>query len=145
MLVNMTKSTFHYLGLQGEDLEIFKVAFPYNFVELSEGFRYLGYFLKTGNYKVEDWRWLIAKFEKRIGHWCNRWLSLGGRFVLIKVVLESQPVYWMALAAIPVSVLNKIRQIIFTFLWSGCSEKQHIHLCSWDFIARPKHLGGWGL
>jgi hypothetical protein len=23
--------------------------------------------------------------------WCNRWLSLGGRFTLIKSVLEGQP------------------------------------------------------
>jgi hypothetical protein len=67
MLVNMTKSTFHYLGLQGEELENFKDAFPYNFVELSKGFRYLGYFLKASKYKVEYWRWLIENFEKRIG------------------------------------------------------------------------------
>jgi hypothetical protein len=145
MKVNLTKSTFHYFGIQGEILEKFKEAFPYNFVDLSEGFRYLRYFLKAEKYKVEEWRWLIAKFEKRIGHWCNRWLSLGGRFILIKAVLESQPVYWMALAAIPVSVLNKIRQLIFNFLWSGCSEKQHLHLCSWEIIAKPKLLGGWGL
>jgi hypothetical protein len=72
MLVNMTKLTFHYSGIQGEDLENFKDAFPYNFFELFEVFKYLVYFLKTGKYKVEDWRWLIAKFEKRIGHWCNR-------------------------------------------------------------------------
>jgi hypothetical protein len=119
MLVNLTKSTFHHSGIQGEVLENFKEVFPYNFVDLSEGFRYLGYFLKSRKYKAEDWRWLLAKFEKRIGHWCNRWLSLGGRFVLIKVVLESQPVYWMDLVVIPVSVLNKIRQLMFTFLWSG--------------------------
>jgi hypothetical protein len=60
-------------------------------------------------YKAEDWRWLLAKIEKRIGHWCNMWLSLGGPFILIKVVLESQPVYWMVLVVILVSILNKIR------------------------------------
>jgi hypothetical protein len=41
--------------------------FPYKFVELSEGFRYLGFFLKPTNYRVEDWHWLIQKYEKRIG------------------------------------------------------------------------------
>jgi hypothetical protein len=49
------------------------------------------------------------------------------------------------LAAIPVYVLKKIRQLIFTFLWSSCSEKQHFHLCSWDLITKPKLLGSWGL
>jgi len=51
----------------------------------------------------------------------------------------------MTLAVIPVSMLNNIRQLIYNFLWSGCSEKQHLHLCSWESIARPKYLGGWGL
>jgi hypothetical protein len=46
--------------------------------------------------------------EKKIGLWCNKWLSLGGRFVLVKVVLESQPVYWMSLEIISHSILNKI-------------------------------------
>jgi hypothetical protein len=71
--------------------------------------------LKSEKYKAEDWRWLIAKYDKRIGHWCNRWLSLGGCFVLIKVVLESQPVYWMALAAIPVQFLTGSDSYFFLF------------------------------
>jgi hypothetical protein len=33
--INWTKSTFHYAGIQGESLEIFKEVFPYNFVDLS--------------------------------------------------------------------------------------------------------------
>jgi hypothetical protein len=72
MRVNLTKSTFHFYGIQGEILEKFKEAFPYNFVDLSEGFKYLSYFLKDKKYKAVEWRWLIAKFEKRICHWCNR-------------------------------------------------------------------------
>jgi hypothetical protein len=77
--------------------------------------------------------------------WCNRWLTLGGRFTLVKSVLEGQPVYWMALVAIPVSILEKIRKLMFNFLWSGEEGKKHYHLCSWEIIAKPKHLGGWGI
>jgi hypothetical protein len=49
-----------------------------------------------------------------------RWLSLGGHFTLIKVVLEGKIVYWMALAAIPASVLTKIHKLIFNRMvrWS---------------------------
>jgi hypothetical protein len=117
--INLTKSTFHYSGILGVDLETYKAIFPYNFIEIIDGLRYLGYFLKPDRYKAEDWRWLLIKFEKRIGFWCNRWLSLGGRFVLIKSVLESQEVYWMALAAILVTVLNKIRQLDLYFSLVG--------------------------
>jgi hypothetical protein len=91
-----------------------------------------------------DWDWLISKVEKKIGHWCNRWLSIGGRYTLIKAALEGQPVYWMALAAIPIPVLNKLRKIIYNFLWSGNKDQRKLHLCNWETLATPKTLGGWG-
>jgi hypothetical protein len=143
--INIAKSSFHFAGIDENSLAPFRDLFPYNFFTLDVGFRYLGYFLKSSFYKSEDWRWLIQKFERRIDHWCNHWLTLGGRFVLIKAVLESQPVFWMTLAAVPNSVLVKIRQLIFSFLWSGCSERKHMHLCNWETIAKPKKVGGWGL
>jgi hypothetical protein len=117
--VNLNKYTFHHVGLQGEYLARFKDIFPYNFMELSGGFRYLGYFIKAEKNSFEDWRWLIIKFEKRIKHWCNCWLTLGGRCTLAKVVLKTQSVFWMALTAVPISVLTKIRKLIFDFLWTG--------------------------
>jgi len=60
----LTKSTFHHSGLQGELLKNFKEAYSYNFLDLAKGFKYLGYFLKDGKYKFEDWRSILAKFEK---------------------------------------------------------------------------------
>jgi hypothetical protein len=65
--------------------------------------------------------------------------------VLIKVVLESQPVYWLALANLPSSTLQRICEIVFSFLWSRCIKKKSYHLCNWHLIARPKHHGGCGL
>jgi hypothetical protein len=54
-------------------------------------------------------------------------------------------VYWMALVAIPASILEKIRKLMFSFLWSGDEGKKHFHLCSWEVIAKPKLMGGWGI
>jgi hypothetical protein len=51
--------------------------------------------------------WLEKKFEKRISNWSHRWLTLGGRFTLVKVVLESIHVYWLSLAKIPKGTLKK--------------------------------------
>jgi hypothetical protein len=145
LMINWSKSIFYFAGVNGETLENLKGIFPTYFEELNKGFRYLGYFLKADAYKAVDWRWLLKKIEDRIGMWCNRWLTLGGRFTLVKSVLEGQPVYWMALAAIPVSILEKIRKLMFNFLWSGEEGKKHFHLCSWELLAKPKHLGGWGI
>jgi hypothetical protein len=96
-------------------------------------------------YRVEDWQWLLLKYENQICHWCNRFLSLGGRYVLIKVELEIQPVYWMALAHIPASILNMIHKMVFSYIWLGKKQASTLHLCNWETIAKPKVYGGWGL
>eukprot|EP01018_Ginkgo_biloba_P027293 Gb_33895 [translate_table: standard] len=43
------------------------------------GTRMKGFFLKPNAYGIRDWRWLIAKVEKRLEIWCNRWLSRARR------------------------------------------------------------------
>ena len=91
--INEVKSTFHYSGLLEEDLATFKSIFPFCYQELSLGFHYLSYFLKLDYYKTSFWNWLLIKFESRITHWSNRWLALGGRFILLKSVLEVQAVF----------------------------------------------------
>jgi hypothetical protein len=65
--------------------------------------------------------------------------------VLIKAVLESQPVYWMALAHIPISVLQRIQKMMISFLWLRNKNKHNYHLSNWETISKPKIYGGWGL
>jgi hypothetical protein len=139
--VNSTKSTVHYLGLLETKLDVFKIFIPYSFSDLTEGFKYLGYYLKDGIQKSKDWSWLIQKVEKKIRHWSYRWLSLGGRFTLCKAVLESQPIYWFSLASIPLSILHKLRNLLYNFLWNGNVDTNHFHLCHWETLARPKRMG----
>lgn len=80
-----------------------------------------------------------------MGLWCYRFLSLGGRLILTKAVLESIPVYWLSLFKIPVSILEGIRKRMSPFLWSGGILDDKIHLVRWNLLARPKSMGGWGL
>jgi hypothetical protein len=63
LLTNEEKTTFLHYGVKQQDLESLQGNFHYIFVDLSSGFRYLGYFLKTNRYKTKDWIWLIDKFE----------------------------------------------------------------------------------
>jgi hypothetical protein len=91
--MNLNKSTVHFEGLTDLELNIFKTLLPYSFNDLSFGFCYLGYFLKSRTHHSADWEWLISKISNKIGSWCNRFLSLGGRYILVKTVLEGQIVY----------------------------------------------------
>jgi hypothetical protein len=46
---------------------------------------------------------------------------------------------------LPSMILQRISQIVFSFLWFGSHKKKRFHLCNWQLIARPKHHGGWSL
>jgi hypothetical protein len=48
LLVNLQKSTVLHEGLSHQELDPFKCFFPFCFTDLSVGFKYLGYHLKTG-------------------------------------------------------------------------------------------------
>lgn len=49
----------------------------------------------------------------------------------MKSVIEATPIYWMSLAHIPKTVVNKIRKKPFTYLWSRKKEKSSISLVKW--------------
>jgi hypothetical protein len=115
MAFSPQKSMFLEVGWSTEDIALLKEFLPYDVKSVDEGFKYLGCFLKPNCYNKVDWYWLVRKFEKRIANWSLRWLSLGGRVTLVKVVLESIPVYWLSLAKIPKSILNIIRRRMFSF------------------------------
>jgi hypothetical protein len=50
----------------------------------------------------------------------------------------------MSLESLPRSILNKIRKLIFHYLWNGRLDSYQYHLCRWDLLARPKKNGGLG-
>ena len=51
----------------------------------------------------------------------------------------------MALVPIPYSILDKLRKLIFSFLWGSSSKHKKYHLIYWHLLARPTSLGGWGI
>jgi len=143
MEINYNKSSFS--SMEDEmDPDILSL-FPIDHQRLDLGIRYLGFFIKPNRLLKRDWAWLFERVEQRVGHWCYRHLSIGGRLTLIKAVLESIPVYWMTLYKVPVSVLRLIRTIAASYLWSGNLNNDKIHLVKWEVIARPCSLGGWGI
>jgi len=143
MEINLNKSCF--LSMEEVMDQDILTLFPINHKCIDEGIKYLGFQLKPNGYNKSDWLWLIERVENKIGLWCYRWLSLGGRLILIKSVLEGIPVYWMTLYKIPKVILNMLSSLVASYLWSGSSHHEKIHLAKWTTIARPRSLGGWGI
>jgi hypothetical protein len=145
MIINCHKSVFLVQNIDPSLQHNLNAVFNIKIESLDQGMKYLGFFLKPNNYRVNDWMWLLKKIEKRIGNWTFRWLSLGGRLTLATSVLQSIPVYWLSLVKLPTSVLYRIQILISKFIWKGGKKGSGFHLMKWKNIARPKHFGGWGI
>ena len=87
MSISEEKSSFLYNEIDDIVRDSVVDILTFKMDPLSMGFKYLGFYLKPMGYHANDWRWLLNKFEKRISNWSSRLLSLGGRLILIKVVL----------------------------------------------------------
>ena len=71
-------------------------------------FRYLGipmHFQKLSN---RDWKIIEERFEKKLAGWKGKLLSVGGRLVLINLVLSSLPMFMMSFFQVPKGVLKKL-------------------------------------
>ena len=51
----------------------------------------------------------------------------------------------MALVPVPQSILDKLRSMIFSFLWGSSAKNKKFHLVDWHTLACPTSLGGWGI
>lgn len=100
MMENNGKSCIYYEE-EGRYFSI-DIASSFNFctAPLSLGFKYLGFQMKSNNYKIKDWEWLVEKVKKKIKGWTFKWLSSGGRFILVQVVIQNIMVYWVHIYAI---------------------------------------------
>lgn len=88
---------------------------------------------------------MAEECEKKLSNWKSQYLSLGGRVVLIKAVLDTMPTYMMSLFPIPVNVIDRIDALRRNFLWEGNSDKTKIHLVKWDDLLLSKKEGGLGI
>jgi hypothetical protein len=76
---------------------------------------------------VATWEPLMDKIRRKLRSWGNKYLSLGGRIVLINSVLNSIPIFYLSFMKMPVQVLKKVVSIQREFLWGGvCLERKKL-------------------
>ena len=145
MMINFDKSLLLSHQVNQGTLEQILALFPTQTGDLEHDLKYLGYFIKENCYRLVDWRWILGNIDKRIKSRCNKFISIGGRLVLIKSVLSSILVYWFTLAQLPVGVIEALRKLLVNYLWGDSDSHRKIHLVAWHKIFLPKKYGGWGI
>ena len=115
MCCNNQKSTMSFLIMEQGMEQWYALSFDYILVNVESGISYLKFFIKPNDYAKKDWVWLLSRIENRLKMWCNRWVSHGGRLILINSILEAILVYWFSLSTVPSIILRIIRILCKNF------------------------------
>lgn len=91
-----------------------------------------------------DWKPTEENVENKSSSWKGRFLSLGGRLVLLNSCLSNVPAYMLSLFPIPRGVLKRIDFFRARLLWQE-EENVKYHLVNWPVICQPRDQGGLGV
>lgn len=79
--------------------------------------RYLGYNLFVGRRKKQFFSNTCNLVISRVHSWKNRFLSMESNITLSKTIVSSMPIYLLATASLPKSILQSLESIFANFLW----------------------------
>jgi hypothetical protein len=103
---NIQKSSVSPIRCDGLDLTTILAAFPAS--RAAFPIRYLGLALSLGRLKRVDFQPLADKASSKLANWMGKIFTAAGRATLVKVVLSSQPVYYLSALNAPAETIEEI-------------------------------------
>ncbi|XP_013700585.1 uncharacterized protein LOC106404409 [Brassica napus] len=88
---------------------------------------YLGIPEDISGSKCKLFAFLKDKLLHRVNGWTGRWLSKGGKEVLIKSMLLALPTYVMSSFLLPLEICENLASTIAQFWWSSNPPRRGIH------------------
>ncbi|KAL1331391.1 hypothetical protein AAHE18_12G181400 [Arachis hypogaea] len=107
--------------------------------------KYLGIPSGANPRLVKTWKPIIDKVEDKLSLWKAKVLNRAEKLVLIKLVLNSLPVYYLSLYKMTKAVVEKLIFLQRRFLWSKEDGRNGMALVRWKVVQAPKKLGGLGV
>ncbi|XP_019166798.1 PREDICTED: uncharacterized protein LOC109162582 [Ipomoea nil] len=105
--------------------------------------RYLGVPAFHGRITCASFSDLLDRISGRLEGWKARTLSMAGRVVLAKAVLNAIPAYTMQTAALPKSIGLEIEKMTRKFIWGGKNQEHKMSLVNWDLVTTEIDAGAW--
>jgi hypothetical protein len=141
--VNRSKSSIYFgKGCAEQIREEIKLVLDVTNETLSE--KYLGMPTEVGRSVNEAFKHIKDRVWKNIQGWIELILSVGGKGVLIKSVLQAIPTFSMSCFKLPRGLCEHINSLIRSFWWGSKDGKRKPHWVSWEAMTRPLHDGGLG-
>lgn len=113
--------------------------------EADENNKYLGLPSILGKRKSALLGYLKDKVMTRVQSWDGKWISKGGKEVLIKNVAQAIRSFAMSDFLLPMEITKEIERVLSKYWWnSGSNQSSSIHWMSWSRLSRQKVNGGMG-
>jgi hypothetical protein len=80
----------------------------------------------------------------RLEGWKEKQCSMGAKEILLKAVIQSIPVFAMAVFKIPKNICKAITDAMAAFWWGDTEEQKRMHWSAWWRMCIPKSEGGMG-
>lgn len=88
---------------------------------------------------------LLDKVRAKLSGWDLSRISQGGRWILLRNVISSIPIYLLQIISPAVTIVKMIDRLMSRFLWGTSDAKQKLHWASWHKINIPITEGGLGI
>jgi len=120
--VNFNKSML--MGVNIHDSWLSKAALVMSCRKGSIPFVYLGLPIGGDSRKIAFWKPVVDRIVSRLSSWNHKFLSFGGRLVLLKFVLSSLPVYFLSFFKVPVGIISSIESILKKKILGGSEDNR---------------------
>ncbi|WOG96699.1 hypothetical protein DCAR_0416035 [Daucus carota subsp. sativus] len=116
MKINFDKS--HIFGFHASTAQINRWASTLGCRHGSLPLSYLGASIGSSPSAIKFWDPLINCIRKKLSEYDTSHISMAGRIILLKSVIDSTPIYWLSLYKLPVTTTRfwQIRREIFDFV-----------------------------
>ncbi|XP_019090988.1 PREDICTED: uncharacterized protein LOC109128644 [Camelina sativa] len=106
--------------------------------------KYLGLPEQFGRKKIELFQFIIENVKGKTKGWNNKFLSQGGKEILLKAIAMAMPVYTMNCFKLPKGICEDIERIIAHYWWNSQHQGFATHWVAWDRMKYSKREGGLG-
>lgn len=142
------KVNFHKSSLIGVNVSREFMEAACGFLHCRESavpFKYLGLTVGANPKKVVMWEPMLDQLRGRLNSWGNKYVSLGGRIVLLNSTLNVIPIFYLSFLKMPMKVAKMVIRIQKEFLWGGVGGDRKTCWVNWRKVCQPRRKGGLGV
>nr|GEW62816.1 RNA-directed DNA polymerase, eukaryota [Tanacetum cinerariifolium] len=123
--INMGKSKI--MGVNVDNAKVSRAAVKLRCLVLKAPFVYLGSIVGGNMNRLHAWNDIVDRIKRRLSKWKMTSLSIGGRLTLVKSVLGSMPIFYMAMFKVLAGVLSMLEMIRSHFLMVMIFRVRKLH------------------